>query len=206
MVPESPLIGDWLDKLQEDITVIKIEIRDEKIQTRAEDQLKKHGQHLIDMGQRILCKHSGSESLHAALNSYAQWIASKFIGVDKQLTPWGATQTRPVAFIRRHLPDYSRNEVGARRVEELIEVLRLRPNGEDGKPVSVSWTRNCIKQFRAFLRWLNKTLEFGWKRPTDLELAQVRIPLAPQEKSALARSTLVQTYTLDELQTLRMAR
>src|SRR5690349_9583847 len=102
MVPESPLIGNWLDKLQEDITLIKIELRDAEIQEHAEDQVKKQGQHLIDMGRRMLYKHSDGETLHVALNAYAQWIASKYLGVEKRLTPWGGTQSRQIAFIRRH--------------------------------------------------------------------------------------------------------
>jgi hypothetical protein len=92
--------------------------------------------------------------------------------------------------------------LGTPRVEQLLELLRLRPKGGDGQPVSVAWTRNCLKQFRHFLRWLNKAPEFGWKRPADLELTQLRVPLAPHERSGLARSSQVQTYTPDELQTL----
>lgn len=34
LIPESPLIGDWLDRLQNDITVIKVELRDEKAEAR----------------------------------------------------------------------------------------------------------------------------------------------------------------------------
>jgi hypothetical protein len=150
----------------------------------------------------MLHTQTGGETLHVALDRYARWIGAKYVGVDKKPTLWVGTQTRQVAFIRRHLPDYPLSELGAQRVEELIDTLRLRPAAQDGRPVSVSWARSCIKRFRHFLRWLNKTPEFAWKRPADLELTQVRIPLAPQEKSALARSTRVQTYTLDEVRTL----
>jgi hypothetical protein len=52
---------------------------------------------------------------------------------------------------------------------------------------------------RHFLRWLNKSPEFAWKWPAELNLDPVRIPLAPQEKSAMARSAQVQTYNFDEL-------
>jgi integrase len=81
-------------------------------------------------------------------------------------------------------------------------LLRLRPNGKHGKPVSVSWTQNCIKQLRQFLKWLNRSPEFAWKRPTDLELPRIHIPLTAEEKSARGRSLQVQTYTLEELRLL----
>jgi hypothetical protein len=202
MIPESPLIGDWLDRLQSDITVIKIELHDEEADKHSEEQIKKQGERLIDMGRRMLHKPCGGETLHAALTAYSRWIRSQNVGVDKKVTAWGGIQLRHVEFIRSHLPDCSLDEIGTQRVEALLDILRLRPNGEKGKPVSVSWTRSCIKQFRHFLRWLNKTPEFAWKRPADLELTQVRIPLSAQEKSALARTAQVQTYTIDELRTL----
>src|SRR5262245_34408569 len=202
MIPESPLLAAWLHRLQPDITVIKLELRADDAQKQSGGQIKKEGERLIDMGRRMLHAQCGGETLHVALDAYARWIASKYVGVDRKVTAWGCTQGRQVAFIRRQLADCPLAELGAPRIEELIDVLRLRPNGEDGSPVSVSWTRNCVKQFRHFLRWLNKTPDFAWKRPADLELTQVRVPLAPEERSALARSSQVQTYSLDELRTL----
>jgi hypothetical protein len=156
----------------------------------------------MDMGRRMLHKPGGGETLHAALTTYSRWISSQNVGVDKKVTAWGGTQLRHIEFIRCHLADCPLDEISTQRVEELLNILRLRPNGQRGKPVSVSWTRSCIKQFRHFLRWLNKTPEFAWKRPADLELTPVRIPLSAQEKSAQARSAQVQTYTTDELRTL----
>src|SRR5262249_6867858 len=87
-------------------------------------------------------------------------------------------------------------------IEDLFDVLRLRPAGADGKPVSVTWTRNCVKQLRHFLRWLNKAPEFEWRRPADLELGRIHIPHSPQELAAPGRPSHVQTYSPYELQML----
>jgi hypothetical protein len=202
MVPDSPHITAWLADLGRDFTGIKIELRDEERQARSQEQLQQHGQRLVEEGRRIIQKVAGGGTLHAAFDAYSTWINSKYVGIDNKVTQWGATQTRQVAFIKRHLPNLSFDEMDAARIDDLIGVLQRRPAGEDGAPVSVSWTRNCIKQFRHFLRWLNKRPEFGWKRPADLELEVTRIPLTPGEKSAQARPTQVQTYTLAELKTL----
>src|SRR5205823_4012763 len=107
-----------------------------------------------------------------------------------------------VAFFKRHVADCSLDELSAHRIEEILDVLRCRPAGKNGKPVSVAWAQNCMKQFRSFLRWLNKSAEFAWKRPSDLELAPMRIPLFPGERTGLMRSSQVQTYSLDDLRQL----
>jgi hypothetical protein len=200
--PESPLVSAWLDELGRDFTGVKIELLDEGAQLRIEEQLRKHGQRLVDTGRRIIQRLDGGGTLHAAFDAYVSWVAMSYVGIDKRVTQWGATQARHVAFIKRNIPDMPLGEMDAGRIDELIGVLQQRPLGEDGQPVSVSWTRNCIKQFRHFLRWLNKRPEFGWKRPADLELEAVRIPQTPGEKAAQARPKQVQTYTLEELKTL----
>lgn len=199
---ESPLVWSWFEQLQNDITVIKIELCDDKAQKHSDEYLRKEGTRLVDMGRRLLHKRVGGQTLHAAFDAYLKWIEGKYLTVEKKLTPWGGTQTRQIAFIRRHLPDCSLGELDAYRIEGLLEILQQRPTGEDGKPVSVSWTQNCIKQFRHFLRWLSRTPEFDWKLPSDLEIPQIRVPLTTQEKAAMGRSLQVQTYNLGELRTL----
>jgi len=87
-------------------------------------------------------KQAGGETLHAALDAYSRWLASQYVGMDRKPTAWGGTQIRQVAFIRHHLPNHPLFEVDTQRVEALIDILRLRPNGQGGMPVSVSWTRN----------------------------------------------------------------
>ena len=202
MIPESPLIGDWLHRLQTDITVIKIEIDLPAANERAEDYLETEGHRLLDMGRKLLRKKAGGETLHVGLAAYGEWIQTKYIGADKRLTAWGGTQIRQVAFLRKHLPDGPLATIDTHRIEELIDLLRLRPNSDDGTPVSVAWTKNVIKQFRHFLRWLNRSPEFAWKRPVDLEFQPIRIPQTSTEKGQMVKAFQVETYSLDELRTL----
>ncbi len=182
MVRESPLIGDWLDRLQTDITVVKVELLDREAGEKADETIQTQGQRLVDLGRRMLHRKAGGETLHAALAAYGRWLAAKFLDTEKRGTPWGRTKERHVSFLRRSLPDGPLAALDAHRVEELIDVLRLRPAVDAGRPASVAWTRNVIKQFRHFLQWLDRSPEFAWKRPADLELGQVRIPQTPTEK------------------------
>jgi hypothetical protein len=145
LVPESPLVGDWLDRLQNDITVIKIELLDPEAEKGAERFLQVHGQRLLDMGRRMLHKKAGGETLHAALTTYSKWIETKYLDAEKRITQWGRAQVRHVTFLSKHLPDGPLAALDAHRVDELIDVLRLRPAGSDGHSVSVAWTRNVIR-------------------------------------------------------------
>jgi len=200
--PEHPLVWNWLDGLRNDITGIKIELENEIGQRITEQQIHQHGQRLVAKGRSML-KAAGSQALHAALDAFSKWVESKFIDVEtKKTTYWGSTQKRIVVFLKRCLPNCTLQELDARRVDDLLDVLKNRPLGEDGNRISVAWTKSCIKLFRSFLRWLNRAPEFDWKRPADLETTQIRIPLTPEEKSARVQPAQVDTYKLDELKIL----
>jgi hypothetical protein len=54
MVPESPLRAEWLHRLQSDLTVIQIELRDAHDQQQSEDQIRKEGERLIALGRGML--------------------------------------------------------------------------------------------------------------------------------------------------------
>lgn len=202
MVPESPLTGAWLDRLQRDVTIVKIELRDPAAAAKTDEHFKKEGTRLVDMGRRLLNKKAGGETLHAALTAYAAWIPTKFMDAEKRVSFWGTTQMRQVNFLREKLPDGPLAGLDADRVDELLDILRLRPAGANGRPVSVAWAQNIVKQFRAFLRWLNRSPQFTWKRPADLEVGQIRIPLLPGERGRAALASRVATYAPDELRTL----
>ena len=129
MVPDSPHITAWLDDLGRDFTGIKIELREEDGQAKAQDQLQKHGERLVEAGRRIIQKVTGGGTLHAAFDAYSTWVGSKYVGTGRQVTPWGATQGRQVAFVKRHLADMSLGEMDAARIDDLLGVLQRRPSG-----------------------------------------------------------------------------
>lgn len=134
----------------------------------------------MTLGRRLLHQKAGGETLFAALQAYEKWVESKFLDSERRVTQWGRGQIRHVRFLRRHIQDCPLIDLDSRRIEEHIDTLRLRPVSEHGSQVSVAWTKNVIKQYRNFLRWLNAKSDYSWKRPTDLELGQIRIPLAPK--------------------------
>lgn len=195
-------VGGWLDRLRQDFSGIAVRLAAPDAHARAEDEVTEAARHLIDHGRRQLVRQAGGETLHAALGAYTRWIDAKYRTLDGRRTAWGGTQLRQVEFIRRRLPDGPLRGLDAPAVEGLFDVIRSRPAGEDGKPVSVSWTRNCLKQFRHFLRWVARAPEFDWTPPANLDVAHVRVPETSQERSAALRSAQVETYTPEELSLL----
>ncbi len=199
---ESPSVGHWLNALRRDVPSIHIELRDLERHQEAEAEIHDEGVRLINRGRSLLQQTGGGETLHVALDAYERWVRKHYLNEESKLTQWGETQTRQIAFIRRVLPDCSLREIDAQRVEDLLELIRLRPKKDDGKRASVSWTKNCIKQYRHFIRWLNKSPDFDWKRPADLEIMPVKVPESKEERNDPIRSRQVEVYYEAEMQIL----
>lgn len=198
----DPSIGLWLDRLREDFPHLRIELADEAAHAEAEREIRTAGRQMLAQGRRLLGRKGQDATLHVAFDAYAAWIEKKFVGSDQHLTSWGRTQQRQVHFLRQHLPSCPLNEMTTHRIEEdLVEILRRRPMKPNGKRVSVTWARNCIKQFRHFLKWLSKSPEFQWKRPGDLDIARIQI-VGDEESTSAVQSMKVSTYTDDELKIL----
>ena len=197
---ESGVLGVWLHELQRELTVIKIEL-EPQLQANVNEVDLREGRRLVDMGNRLLRKPGAAATLHRALSAYGESIKKKALTSDGKLSPWGGTQLRQVAFLKRHLTDRPLDEFDTRSIDDCLDVMRSRPaTKKTNKQSSKSWIANCLKQFNHFLRWLAKTPQFGWSRPADLEVEPVRIPLSPSEKSAKGRG--VKRFTLEQLKTI----
>lgn len=201
-LPESPFIGLWLSELQSYFTGIKIELEHPETQLVAQQSIAQEGRRLVNLGRKMLRPRGAEESLHEAFEAYRAWIAGRYITLEQRMTQWGRGLVRQTNYIQRLVPDQPLAELDSHRIEEIIEVLRMRPKTARGRTASVGWSRNCIKRFRDFVRWLHRSPEFAWRRPTDLEWKAVKIPVTPAEKSAFARTAQVATYSVDELKTL----
>jgi hypothetical protein len=94
------------------------------------------------------------------------------------------------------------SELDTAKIESIIRLLASRPVSEKtGEPVSVSWAKSAIKEFRQFIRWLHRSKTFGWKRPDDYEVVPVRIGRRQDERARIT-SLAVETFSPDELTTL----
>lgn len=198
----DPSVGQWLNRLRDDVDVIHIELLDQELQAGADRELDEEAEQLVERARRLRRRHGGGETLHSAFDAHSKWIEQTYLGMDGRLDAWGSTQKRQVDFLLRHLPDCALVELTAHHIDELLNVLRLRPIRENGQRVSASSAKNLIKQFRSFLRWLNKCPDYSWRRPPDYETTPLRVVRTSEEKSSLRRHSQVDVYNIDELQTL----
>jgi hypothetical protein len=117
-------------------------------------------------------------------------------------TLWGTGKIRLVEFVAERVPDFVLNEFDMDKIDGILRLLASRPVSEKtGEPVSVSWAKNTIKEFRQFIRWLHKKKSYGWRRPEDYEVLPVRVGRTQDERARIT-SLAVETFSLDELMVL----
>ena len=152
MIPESPLIGEWLEKLQKDISVIKVELFDETAQQKSAEYRQWQGQRLLEMGREMLHRKTGGETLYSALDAFLRWAETKYVDVDKRPTLFASRQKRDVAFFKRHVSDCSLAELDTRRIEDILEILppaSQREEGQAGQRVLGAGLHEAISKFSA---------------------------------------------------------
>ncbi len=198
----SPSVGHWLDRLRHDVPIIHIELDDAQKQGEAEAELREEGTRLIERGRRMACRNGAGETLHAGLREYATALKRKHVDLDGTVNATGTTQVRQSQFLQEHLPDCPLSDLDTSRILLFQETLALRPPGKRVERISARSARNCIKQFRHFIRWLGSTPGFSWKRPYDLEFTSIRIPETTSEKAAMVRRSQVEIYQLEEIEVL----
>ena len=195
-------IGQWLYQLRRDVPSIHIELRDLVKNAAAEQEIHDDGQKLIEEGRRRIQQKGKSETLHTALAAYCKALAATRKGLDGRVNANGNTQIRQVEFVQKHLADCRLDELTGNQIDAFQEILRQRPLTKAGTRSSVRSTKNYLKQFRSFLRWLHKTDEFEWALPTRFEFGALAIPETSAEKSKQLRTARVLTYTEKELEIL----
>ncbi len=136
------------------------------------------------------------QTLHAAMAAYLADVRQRYD------TLWGDGKARQLEFLRARVPDRPLARLDTPAIEAVVAMLAARPPAaRGGRPVSVAWSRAVIKEFRVFLRWLNRSRQWQWTRPHDYEVSPVRVDRTQEERARIT-SLAVQTYTPGELKTL----
>lgn len=141
------------------------------------------------------------QTVHQALDAYCEHIQEVYRDEESRITEWGEVQVDQVAFIRRQTTNCDLSQFGLGAIESTIEVIRKRPPAatKHKRPISRTYTKNSIKQFRKFLRWLHRAESFRWRKPEDYEVRAVRIPKSESERGSALSATQVATYSREEL-------
>lgn len=139
--------------------------------------------------------------LSDAIAAYIQKVEEQYTLPDGSLTAWGKCKCNQISFVQQHVPDFCLSDFGSCQIEAVIRLLAARPpRKHDGKPISQSWAKATIREFRQFIRWLDRSNEFVWRKPRDYEASPVRIRMLPEDH---ARHPFpAHTYSIEDLRTL----
>ena len=110
--------------------------------------------------------------LSDAIAAYIRKVEEQYTLPDGSLTAWGKCKCNQIRFVGQHAPDFCLSDFGLCQIEDMIRVVAARPaRKHDGKPISHSWAKATIREFRQFIRWLDRSNEFVWRKPRDYEAA-----------------------------------
>ena len=128
-------------------------------------------------------------------------------GLDgKRLSDTAVQYCEDLDRIRRHNAtqmDWPLSRLTYDGCDAMLQVWSDRPRKKDDSgPMSVKTCKEHAKRLMAFFRWLSKSGDFKWSKPTDFDLLRSTPRKTNQEKSARLSSMQVPTFTEDELRIL----
>ena len=196
-------VRDWLFRTRQEFSVIHIEFDDEVVAEKANYALYREGMELGAKSQAMLAKPSSSQSLHQAVEEYKLFVRRDFVGDDGETTEWGEAKVRQIDFVKRSSLDLDLVQLGEKSVVSIMDALRGRPAKQNGDPCSESYAKNCLKEFKAFLQWLDKSERFFWTWPVRFEFKIGRIAEVSVEDGLPEQPRrLVKFNNISELTTL----
>jgi hypothetical protein len=148
---------------------------------------------------------NGLETLFEALDEYAEQIKRDDVEPGfLKLTDTGHTRLKNVDRLKeRHANVPLSTIMTFDAVQALIDVWRNRPirkNSDPPRPVTKKTAEHHISELMRFLRWLNRSAEFQWRKPPDFDELNLRVRETPHEKKTRNGShTQVATYSIKEL-------
>jgi hypothetical protein len=137
------------------------------------------------------------QTFHQAVDAYVASLATS------HPTVWGGMKARLIKFITEYEPDFTLASLDTPKIDSVLRLHARRPvSRHTGGPVSEKWARNCIKEFKAFLRWLHRSREWSWRFPDDYEHHQPVKVVRTQQDRAKITSLAVSVFSVDELRVL----
>jgi hypothetical protein len=200
--PEAQL--KWLRRLQEAYPIITLKLGDQDACRQGVElaqKRKRMWQRFADREARLASPQEHAQRLHAALDSYSEWIEKthRTPPPESRVKQSGMRLIFHVRKIKEAQSDLPLSGFNSATIDGMIEYWKNRPLTKKGTPASPETVKGIIKTIRHFIRWLNRNSTFHWQKPADLEILPVRITLTPAENARKLRTLQVETYSLDEL-------
>jgi integrase len=195
------LATQWAAAMQAELPFLQLRLRDRAKEQSGQAYWREEGRKLIERGRSYL-RREGNQRMHEAMDAYAAWVREEYRLPSGHVSDWGAKKVDQLTFCKGALPDVRLADLDAAKIEELLGVLAKRPvSRKTGLPIARRYASMVVKEFRCFLRWLNKSKDWEWVRPHDYDVTPVRVRQFPEEV-ANAGALSVKTFELEELATL----
>lgn len=145
--------------------------------------------------------------LHEAFDAYADHIGQTKIETDEQgeqvVTAHGKSLVDGVERFKEHHPDVPLARIDFDELQRMVNHWRSRPLRKGTKrPITARSAQNEIKRLVAFYKWLHRTAKFAWRKPEDFDDLETKVKLSASEIEDRATAEQVETYSVEELQTL----
>jgi len=191
---------DTLAELRRDFNVIHLELEDDVLSALANQQIRKTADRLQNESERLLAKPLSHQRLHQAIEDYKVFTRQNNVDKDGESTEWARAKVRQIEFVKRNTVDLDLTQVGEKSVMQIIETLRGRPYSlKTGEHCSKRYAANCLKEFKVFLKWLDKDKSYFWIWPAGYEFERGKIADIVADGSGSEPSArLIKTNTVSE--------
>ena len=195
------IAADRLNELRRDFNVIHIEFENDKLAAIANQNIQRVAKRLQIESTQLLAKPLSHQTLHQAIEDYKIFNLKEHVDSDGKSTEWAKSKVRQIEFVRRNTQNLDLTLVGEKSVVQIVEILRARPfTLRTGKPCSIRFAKNCLKELKTFLKWLAKDESYFWVWPAGYEFETGKIAvLSSDDSRGKSSKRLIETNTVAEL-------
>ena len=150
---------------------------------------------------------TATEMLHEAIDCCIEEVKQNYLlpGSD-DVTAYGQSRIANLRRIKERHDDVPLSSLSTYdAVQAMLNLWRNRPivkNSDPPRPVKKKTAQHHVAELMRFLRWLNRSARFDWRKPEDFDELETRIAETPKERQERLSPTKVQTYSIDELRLL----
>ncbi len=110
-------------------------------------------------------------------------------------------RTERVKYLKEHLEDFPLWKLDFPEIERIVAYWRNRPKTKRGNRCSKDHASDMLKEFFAFLNWLDTEPKYRWEKPKGIDkINRSPVPLAEDNNHKTAFQTVTkETYTTEQL-------
>ena len=191
-----------ISEIRDAVPQLEIRLSNQQAQQGGEEFFRAEAEKHADLAKRFTLR-EGNQTLAEAIDAYIESLKEneEYKLEGGLLTEWGQGKIRQIEFVSQHTPANQLGDFDNEQIDKIIGFFASRrPQSRHKKPISRSYAKALIKEFRQFIRWLHSSKDFHWRKPDDYEVRSQRIKVNEDERDFL--TPFVEVYSTAELATL----